>query len=42
MLKDKREEESEVEDHSSDSEWDSSEEGSECERGDSFDELFDG
>ena len=42
MLKDKREEETEVDNHSSDSEWDSSEEESECERGDSLDKFFDG
>ena len=41
-MKDKREEESEVDNHSSDSEWDSSDEQTEHEHGDSFDKLFDG
>ena len=41
-LKDKREEESEVDDHSSDFKWDSSEEESEYEHVDSLDKLLDG
>ena len=42
MLKDKREEESEVDEFSSESDWDSSEEESEYEHGDSLEKLFDG
>ena len=41
-LKDKREEGSEVDDYSSYSDLDSSDEESECEYGDSIDKLFDG
>ena len=42
MLKDKREEESEDDNYSSVSEWDSIDEDSEYEYGFSFDKLFDG